>query len=167
MLNDTLITVQGNLTSDPEMRYTATGLAVASLNVAQNPRQRNAVTGEWENGEPVYLNVTAWRNLAENICESLRRGDPVTVVGRLRRRTWESPEGDKRERYDVQADSVSVPLDRHTVRLVKVTRETGAQDSADAAAGPDGPADAAGAPGAAAGRSGPQTRRSGKAAAGK
>lgn len=122
MINEPVITIGGNLTGDPELRFTSTGQACANFSVAANPRVR-AASGEWEDGETVFYKVTAWRNLAENIAESLRRGDPVIVIGRIRANVWEDRDGNKRRDNVVTADSVSVPLDRHRVRLVKVTRE--------------------------------------------
>jgi single-strand DNA-binding protein len=140
MINEPQMTIAGNLTADPELRFTATGLATAAFTVAANPRFRTA-SGEWENGDSVFMRVTAWRNLAENIAESLRRGDPVIVIGRYRQRGYETREGEKRTSHEIQADSVSVPLDRHRVRLVKVTREAPGDGRANQdAAGAESPA---------------------------
>jgi len=150
MLNEPQLTIMGNLTGDPELRYTPTGIPTASFSVAQNPRYRNTATGEWEDGEPVFMRVQCWRDEAENVCQSLRRGDPVLVIGRVRQRTWTDNEDNPHRVTEVTADSVAVPLARRMVRLVRVTREQtpgpegpqdASQDSPGADAGTDGPAD--------------------------
>ena len=130
-LNEPQITIAGNLTGDPELRFTSIGIACANFSIAANPRFRDSTSGEWQNGETVFMRVTAWRDLATNLCESLRKGDPVLVVGRIRQRTW-TPEGsDKEQRFtEVQADTVAVPMDRRILRLTKVTRESAPEDSA-------------------------------------
>jgi single-strand DNA-binding protein len=128
MINEPQITIAGNLATDPELRYTPTGQPVASFSVASNPRFRNAA-GEWENGTTVFLRVTAWRDLAENICNSLKRGDPIIVVGRFRQRTWKADDGTDRRTDEIQADKVGVDLDRRIVRMTKVTRDKREPDS--------------------------------------
>ena len=156
MLNEPTITISGNLTGDPELRFTAAGQPVATFSVASNPRFQNRETGEWENGTAVFLRVTAWRDLAENVCESLRRGDPVIVVGRFRQRTWtDEATGADRRADDVQADTVAVPLDRRRVRMVKVTRERAGNGGPESPGTEPGPAHAAGAGEPAAGRTEP------------
>ena len=123
MINEPLFIGSGNLATDVDMRYTNTGIPVASFSLAMNPRIRGA-NGEWEDGTTVFLRITAWRDLAENVANSLRRGDPALVVGKFRQRTWTDPASDAQRRADeVMADSVAVPLDRRIVRLTKVTRE--------------------------------------------
>lgn len=131
MLTEPIITISGNMAGDPEMRFTPSGLAVASFSVAANPRRFDAGTGEWVNGDPVFMRVTAWRDLAENLCASLRRGDPVLVVGRLRQNSWETRDGEKRRTDEIQADTVAVPLDRRIVRMTKTTREHEAGNGAE------------------------------------
>jgi single-strand DNA-binding protein len=124
MMNEPLFTGTGNLASDPELRYTATGIPVASFSLAMNPRIRGA-SGEWEDGTTVFLRITAWRDLAENVAASLRKGDPAMVHGKFRQRTWDDREtGQERRGDEVQADTVAVPLDRRIVKLTKVTRES-------------------------------------------
>jgi single-strand DNA-binding protein len=130
MISEPVITISGNLTADPELRYTPAGTAAATFNVASNPRVRDS-TGNWADGEPVFYRVTTWRDAAENVAESLRRGDPVLVVGRIRANVWEDREGNKRRDNVITADSVAVPLDRHRVRLVKVTRERAAEPASE------------------------------------
>jgi single-strand DNA-binding protein len=129
MISEPTITIQGNLAGDPELRYVPSGTACASFTVAANPRVRDA-EGNWGDGPPVFLRCTAWRELAEHAAASLRRGDPVLVVGRFRQREYQTDAGEKRRADDIQADTVAVPLDKREVRLIKVTRET------PAAAGP-------------------------------
>lgn len=100
----------GNLTRDPELRFTASGLACCSFSVAYNRRVKNAA-GEWGDGPPSFFNVTCWREMAENVCESLRKGMKVTVVGRLEEQTWEK-DGEKKSKLEVIADDVAVSLAR-------------------------------------------------------
>jgi single-strand DNA-binding protein len=135
VINEPTITISGNLTADPELRYTATGLACAAFTVAHNPRVKGA-DGEWRDGETSFFRVTAWRDEAENIVESLSRGDPVIVTGRVRTNVWEDKHGQTRRDLVVTADAVAVPLARHRVRLVKVTRDARA---AEPQGGPESP----------------------------
>jgi single-strand DNA-binding protein len=121
-LNEPTITITGNLTADPELRFTASGQAVASFTVAQNPRYRDSASGEWKDGDSVYLRCTAWRHVAENICESLQRGDPVIVIGRFRINKYTDKQGEAKQSNDIQVDAVGVSLERHTVRLRRTTR---------------------------------------------
>lgn len=151
-LNFPVITVTGNLTGDPELRFTPTGQSVANFSVASNPRIRDNATGEWVNGETVFTRVVCWRFLAENVAESLRRGDPVIVTGRLQEKAYEDREGNKRRQHEILADAVGVSLDNRIVRgIVKVTRDAPPDSPSDAPsdasdapsdAPPDGPSDA-------------------------
>lgn len=126
-LNEPTITVHGNLVDRPEIRFTSSGHAVTELRVAQNPRFRGS-DGEWGDGETVFLTVRVWRDVAENVADSLSKGDRITVVGRLRRRTWEDKEtGEKRWRDEIEADDVAVSLNRQRVRVAKVSREPAAE----------------------------------------
>jgi single-strand DNA-binding protein len=130
MLSQPIVTFQGNLARDPELRYTPNGKAACSLSVAVNVREK--IGGEWKDGAPIFYDVTAWGNLAENICESLQRGHPVLVVGKVRRETWkDKATGEDRFRDRVTADTVAVPLDSRTAKPVKVTREHAPVDSAE------------------------------------
>jgi single-strand DNA-binding protein len=160
MLNEPQVIIGGNLASDPELRYTPSGIAVAGFSVAQNPRYRDNASGEWRDGEPVFMRCTVWRDEAENLCQSLRRGDPVIVIGRIRQRVF-TPDGEDNSRRltEVTCDSVSVPLARRIVRLTKVTRERatdpapdGAQDSPGDSPEPSAGQDEGAASGAATGR---------------
>src|SRR6266702_3116808 len=93
---DVTITVIGNLTDDPELRFTTSGAAVAKFRVASTPRYLDKVSGEWKDGEPLFLSCNIWRDAAENVAETLKRGTRVIVTGRLRQRSYETKEGEKR-----------------------------------------------------------------------
>jgi single-strand DNA-binding protein len=136
MLNEPVITIQGNIASGPDLRYTPTGRPVISFSVAQNPRRRNSATGEWEDGPAVFMRVSAWGDLAENMAQSVSRGDPILVIGRVQQHEFtprESGEGDSPPRpqriTEITADSVAVPMDRRILRLMRVTREPGSGEA--------------------------------------
>lgn len=121
-INEPTITVHGHLTDRPSLRFLNSGTPVAELTVAQNPRYRSG--DGWTDGEPVFLRCKAWRDLAESVCESLNKGDRVTVVGRLRRRTWEDREtGARRWLDEVEADDVAASCRGQHLRISKLTRE--------------------------------------------
>ncbi|MBI4260868.1 MAG: single-stranded DNA-binding protein, partial [Actinobacteria bacterium] len=103
------VVIVGNLTDDPELRYTPNGAAVAKFRVAVNRRYKDA-SGEWKDGDTSYFTVNAWRTLAENVAESLVRGANVIVVGRLQMRSWETQEADKRTVVEIEADEVGPSL---------------------------------------------------------
>jgi len=105
---DTHVTITGNLTEDPELRYTPNGAPVANLRVAVTPRVKDG--DAWKDGETSFFQVTAWRSLAENVAESLTKGARVMVYGRLQQRSWETPEGEKRSVVEVQAEEVGPSL---------------------------------------------------------
>jgi single-strand DNA-binding protein len=134
-----LITMTGNLTSDPELKFTPQGAARASFRIACGERKKDA-NGDWVDGDTTFINVTCWRTLAENIAESLKKGDTVTVLGKLRSRTVDDPERGKATYFDVDADEVSVSLRRATAKAERVTSKTNAPDhdpwAADTAAAP-------------------------------
>ncbi|MFM8999411.1 MAG: single-stranded DNA-binding protein [Actinomycetota bacterium] len=109
MASENQITIVGNLTDDPELRYTPNGAAVVKFRVAVNRRYRDE-SGQWKDGDTSYFTVNAWRNLAENIAESLTRGTRVVVAGRLQMRSWETAEGDKRSVVEIEADEVGPSL---------------------------------------------------------
>src|ERR687889_844749 len=96
MAGETVITVIGNLVDDPELRFTPSGAAVAKFRVASTPRTFDRESGQWKDGEPLFLQCSVWRQAAENVAESLHRGSRVIVSGRLRQRTYETREGEKR-----------------------------------------------------------------------
>lgn len=122
MANAPHIEITGNLVRDPELRFTSGGHAVCNFTVAVTPRKR-AGDGSWEDGDPQFWDVVTWRNLAENCAESLMRGDPVTVIGSVNFREWEDKQGDKRHQHEITADTVSVPLAFHTVRIKRANRK--------------------------------------------
>src|SRR3954470_3683646 len=106
MAGDTVITIVGNLVDDPELRFTPSGAAVAKFRVASTPRFLDKTTNEWKDGEGLFLTCNVWRRAADNDDESLARGTRVSVQGRLRQRSYESREGEKRAVYEVEVDEV-------------------------------------------------------------
>ena len=123
------LTIIGNLTGDPELRFTPTGTAVVKFTVAHTPRTRKG--DEWIDGETTFLDCTAWRQLAENVAESLRKGTRVVVAGRLRTERWETPEGDKRSRMVLDVDGVGPDLAYATATVKKLTRHPGSEVAPD------------------------------------
>jgi single-strand DNA-binding protein len=124
---DTQITIAGNLVDDPELRYTPTGQAVAKFRVASTPRFRDNSTGEWKDGDSLFLTCNVWRQAAENVAESLQRGMRVIVNGRLRQRSYETREGEKRTVYEVEVDDVGPSLRNASAKVVKSNRSGGGQ----------------------------------------
>ena len=122
---DTQITIIGNLVDDPELRYTPTGQAVAKFRVASTPRFRDNQSGEWKDGDSLFLTCNVWRQAAENTAESLQRGMRVIVSGRLRQRSYETKEGEKRTVYEVEVDDVGPSLRNASAKVVKSTRSGG------------------------------------------
>lgn len=125
MIREPHLTAQGHLTDEPKLSFTPNGTATATFNLACNPSYRDNA-GNYINGEPVFFRCIAWRDLAENLAESYRKGDPILITGRMRARAWEDNEGQRHTVIEIHCDSVSVPLDRRIVRMTKVTREHGA-----------------------------------------
>lgn len=125
MAGETVITVIGNLVEDPEMRFTNAGAAIARFRVASTPRTFDRASGEWKDGEPLFLTCTAWRQLAENVAESLKRGTRVIVNGRLRQRTYDNNQGEKRTVYELEVDEVGPSLRYATANLQKMSRSSG------------------------------------------
>ena len=119
---DTQITIVGNLVGDPELRYTPTGQAVATFRVASTPRFRDNTTGEWKDGDSLFLSCNVWRQAAENVAESLQRGMRVIVSGRLRQRSYETREGEKRTVYEIEVDEVGPSLRNASAKVVKSNR---------------------------------------------
>ncbi|HEV2377976.1 MAG TPA: single-stranded DNA-binding protein [Streptosporangiaceae bacterium] len=122
---DTQITVVGNIVNDPELRYTPTGQAVAAFRVASTPRFRDQATGEWKDGEALFLSCNVWRQAAENVAESLQRGMRVIVSGRLKQRQYETREGEKRTVYEVEVDEVGPSLRYASAKVAKSNRSGG------------------------------------------
>jgi single-strand DNA-binding protein len=125
MAGDTTITVIGNLTDDPELRFTPSGAAVAKFRVASTPRYMDRQSGEWKDGEPLFLSCTVWRQAAENVAESLQRGARVIVSGRLRQRSYETREGEKRTVIELEVDEIGPSLRYATAKVQKMSRSGG------------------------------------------
>ena len=126
MSNETVITVVGNLTGDPELRFTTGGHAVAKFSVASTPRTFDKASGEWKDGEPLFLNCSVWRDAAEHVAESLTRGARVIVVGRLRQRSYEK-DGQKRTVIELEVDEIGPSLRYATAKVDKAGKSSSGQ----------------------------------------
>lgn len=124
MRNDVPVTVIGNLTDDPDLRFTPSGDAVCKFTVAHNPRTMDKATQTWKDGEPSFYYCTAWRGLAENVAESLARGTRVVVTGSMRQRQWETDAGEKRSSWELQVDAVGPELTWATASVKKMARNS-------------------------------------------
>ena len=122
---DTVITIIGNLTQDPELRFTPSGAAVANFTVASTPRQFDRQTNEWKDGETLFMRCSVWRDAAENVAESLTRGSRVIVSGRLKSRSFETKEGEKRTVVELDVDEVGPSLRYATAKVAKTQRGGG------------------------------------------
>jgi single-strand DNA-binding protein len=122
MAGDTVITVVGNLTDDPELRFTSSGAAVANFTVASTPRFFDKQTNDWKDGDALFLRCSVWRQAAENVAESLTKGARVIVQGRLKQRSYETREGEKRTVYELDVDEVGPSLRYATTKVSKVSR---------------------------------------------
>src|SRR3954470_21231591 len=122
---DVNITVVGNLTNDPELRFTPSGQAVANFTVASTTRFLDKQTNEWKDGDTVFLRCSVWRQYAENVAESLTRGMRVIVQGRLKQRSYETKEGEKRTVYEIDVEEVGPALRSATAKITKVSRGGG------------------------------------------
>src|SRR5258705_7991794 len=125
MAGDTTITVIGNLTDDPELRFTPSGAAVAKFRIASTPRFLDKASGEWKDGEPLFLACNVWRQVAENVAESLQRGSRVIVSGRLRMRSYETKEGEKRTVIELEVDEIGPSLRYATAKVQRMSRSGG------------------------------------------
>jgi len=125
MAGDTVITVIGNLTGDPELRFTPSGAAVANFTVASTPRQFDRQSNEWKDGETLFMRCSAWRDMAENVAESLQRGTRVIVSGRLKSRSYETKEGEKRTVIEMEVDEIGASLRYATAKVTKTQRGSG------------------------------------------
>jgi len=133
-MNDTSLTIIGNLVDAPDLRFTPTGgQAVARFRIASTPRYRDNQTGEWKDGDTLFLTCQAWRQLAQNAAESLERGMRAIVTGRLRQRSYETKEGEKRTVYELEADDIGPALSRATAKVTKVSRSGNGDGSGQAA----------------------------------
>jgi single-strand DNA-binding protein len=122
MAGDTVITIIGNLTSDPELRWTPSGAAVATFTIASTPRTLDRQTQEWKDGEALFLRCSVWRQAAENVAESLTRGSRVMAQGRLKQRSFETKEGEKRTAIELEVDEVGPSLRYATATVSKAGR---------------------------------------------
>jgi single-strand DNA-binding protein len=125
MAGETVITVIGNLTNDPELRFTPSGQAVASFTVASTPRTMDRQTNEWKDGDTLFLRCSVWRQAAENVAESLHKGFRVIVQGRLKQRSFETREGEKRTVVELDVDEVGPSLRNATARVNRAGRPGG------------------------------------------
>jgi single-strand DNA-binding protein len=125
MAGDTVITVVGNLTDDPELRFTSSGAAVANFTVASTPRFFDKNTNDWKDGDALFLRCSIWRQAAENVAETLTKGARVIVQGRLKQRSYETREGEKRTVYELDVDEVGPSLKYATAKVAKVSRGGG------------------------------------------
>jgi len=146
---DTQITIAGNLVDDPELRFTPAGQPVARFRVASTPRFRDNSTGEWKDGDSLFLTCNVWRQAAENAAESLTRGMRVIVQGRLRQRSYETKEGEKRTVYEVEVDDVGPSLRNASAKVNKVARNGPGGGPGGSGGGPGG---SGGGPGGSGGR---------------
>jgi single-strand DNA-binding protein len=122
---DTVITLIGNLVDDPELRFTPSGQAVAKFRLASTPRYLDKATNEWKDGESLVLSCNVWRQAAENVAESLTRGMRVIVHGRLKQRSYETKEGEKRTVFEVEVDEVGPSLRSASAKVTKASRGSG------------------------------------------
>lgn len=125
MAGETVITVVGNLVDDPELRFTPSGAAVANFRVASTPRTFNRQTNEWEDGEALFLSCSVWRQAAENVAESLQKGMRVVIQGRLKQRSFEDREGNKRTVVEMDVDEVGPSLKYATAQVTRASRGGG------------------------------------------
>ncbi|MFJ9557907.1 single-stranded DNA-binding protein [Nocardiopsis sp. NPDC101807] len=125
MAGETQITLVGNLVDDPELRFTPSGAAVANFRVASTPRTFDRQSGEWKDGESMFLTCTVWRQYAENVAESLQRGMRVIVQGRLKQRSYETQQGEKRTVFEIDVEEVGPALRSATAKVTKTQRQGG------------------------------------------
>ncbi|MBR7831682.1 single-stranded DNA-binding protein [Actinospica durhamensis] len=125
MAGETVITVIGNLTGDPELRFTPSGAAVASFTVASTPRSFDRETSQWKDGDPLFLRCSVWRQYAENVAESLTKGMQVMVQGRLKQRSYQTREGENRTVIELDVDDVGPTLRFATAKITKSQRGSG------------------------------------------
>ncbi|MFD9861252.1 single-stranded DNA-binding protein [Streptomyces alboflavus] len=119
---ETPLTVIGNLTDDPELRFTPSGAAMAKFTVASTPRSYDKTSGQWQDGTAMFLRCTAWRDLAQHIADSLAKGTRVIVNGRLRQHNWQTPEGDNRSMLGLEVDEIGPSLRFATARVERIQR---------------------------------------------
>jgi len=139
MAGETPITVVGNLTADPELRFTPSGAAVANFTVASTPRTFDKQTNEWKDGEALFLSCSVWRQAAENVAESLVKGSRVVVSGNLKARSYETREGEKRTVFEIDVQEIGPSLKYATAKVTKTTRSGGGGGYSGGGAGGDDP----------------------------
>ncbi|WP_404386187.1 single-stranded DNA-binding protein [Knoellia locipacati] len=125
MAGETVLTIVGNLTGDPELRFTPSGAAVANFTVASTPRTFDRTSNEWKDGETLFMRCSVWRDAAENVAESLQRGTRVIVTGRLKSRSYETKEGEKRTVIEMDVDEVGPSMKYATAKVNKTSRGGG------------------------------------------
>ncbi len=125
MAGETVITVVGNLVDDPELRFTPSGAAVANFRIASTPRTFDTETREWKDGEALFLSCSVWRQAAENVAESLQKGMRVVVQGRLKQRSYETREGEKRTVFELEVEEVGPSLKFATAKVARAQRSGG------------------------------------------
>lgn len=133
MAGETQLTLVGNLVDDPELRFTPSGAAVANFRVASTPRTFDRQSGEWKDGESMFLTCTVWRQYAENVAESLQKGMRVIVQGRLKQRSYETQQGEKRTVFEIDVDEVGPALRSATAKVTKAAKQSGGFQSAPSA----------------------------------
>ena len=134
MAGETVITVIGNLTADPELRWTQSGAAVADFTVASTPRTYDRNAGEWRDGDTIFMRCSVWRETAENVAESLRKGMRVIVQGRLTQRSYDTQQGERRTVVELQVDEVGPSLRRARAQVTRVQAQAASAPSASASA---------------------------------
>ncbi len=138
MAGETTITIIGNLVDDPDLRFTPSGAAVANFRIASTPRTFDKQTNEWKDGETLFLSCAVWRQAAENVAESLQRGMRVIVTGRLKSRSYETREGEKRTVFEIDVDEVGPSLKSATAKVTRASRSGGSGDSSGSSYGGGG-----------------------------
>jgi single-strand DNA-binding protein len=123
MAGETVITVVGNLTADPELRYTQGGLAVANFTIASTPRNFDRASSEWKDGDALFLRASCWRDFAEHVAGSLTKGSRVVAQGRLRQRSYETAEGEKRTSLELEVDEIGPSLRYATAQVIRAPRD--------------------------------------------
>ncbi len=119
MAGETIITVVGNLTADPELRYTQNGLAVANFTIASTPRNFDKASNDWKDGEALFLRASVWREFAEHVAGSLSKGSRVIATGRLKQRSYETKEGEKRTSFEIEIDEIGPSLRYATAQVTR------------------------------------------------
>ena len=125
MAGETVITVVGNLTADPELRYTQNGLAVANFTIAATPRNFDKASGDWKDGDTLFMRASVWREFAEQVAGSLTKGSRVIATGRLKQRSYETKEGEKRTSIELEVDEVGPSLRYATAQVTRTSRDGG------------------------------------------